>query len=50
VVVAGPARAGLAAAALNFGRLSTLDPPSLVHGLEAVVNLLILFGGAALFC
>ena len=34
---------------LNFGRLSTLDPPSLVQGLEAVVNLLILFGGAALF-
>jgi len=34
---------------LSFGRLSTLDPPSLVQGLEAVVNLLILFGGAALF-
>ena len=34
---------------LNVGRLSTLDPPSIVQGLEAVVNLLILFGGAAWF-
>jgi len=34
---------------LNLGRLSTLDPPSMMQGLEAAVNLLILFGGAAWF-
>ena len=49
VVVVGVAAQLWALRLLNFGRLSTLDPPSMVQGLEAVVNLLILFGGAAWF-
>jgi hypothetical protein len=49
VVVLGVLAQVWALRLLNFGRLSTLDPPSMVQGLEAAVNLLILFGGAAWF-
>jgi hypothetical protein len=49
VVVLGALAQVWALRLLNFGRLATLDPPSIVQGLEAAVNLLILFGGAAWF-
>ena len=49
VVVLGALAQFWALRLLNVGRLSTLDPTSLLQGLEAAVNLLILFGGAVWF-